>query len=348
MNRATSMRMVLRQFDLPLRHVFAISRGATDVSRTLIVELQQDGASGYGEAGENPFYGATVANMRAALEGVRPEIEAARLDAPAALWEALRPVLGANTFAQCALDVAAHDLWGKLRKRPVWDLWGLRIDGSLPLTDYTVGIDTIEVMVRKMQEFAGWPIYKIKLGTADDLAIVRELRSHTSAVFRVDANCAWDAETAIRLSGPLKELGVELIEQPLPPECWDEMQEVMRRSALPIIADESCRGEPDVERCLGHFHGINVKLVKCGGLTPARRMIGRARQLGLKTMVGCMTESSVGISAIAQLLPLLDYVDMDGALLLARDIASGVRIECGRVIYPEENGCGVRLLSTIE
>lgn len=342
------MRMVLRQFDLPLRHVFAISRGATEVSRTLVVELQQDGASGYGEAGENPFYGASVANMQAALEGAGPQIEAARLDDPAEFWEALRPAIGANTFAQCALDVAAHDLWGKLRKRPVWDLWGLRIDGPLPLTNYTVGIDTVEVMVRKMQEFAGWPIYKIKLGTADDLAIVRELRRHTSSVFRVDANCAWDAETAIRLSGPLKELGVEFIEQPLPPERWDEMREVMRRSALPIIADESCRGEPDVERCRGHFHGINVKLVKCGGLTPARRMIGRARGLGLKTMVGCMTESSVGISAIAQLLPLLDYVDMDGALLLARDIASGVRIECGRAVYPEENGCGVRLLSTFE
>jgi L-alanine-DL-glutamate epimerase-like enolase superfamily enzyme len=342
------LQLILRQFDLPLRHVFAISRGATGVSRTLVVELQQDGESGYGEAGENPFYGATVANMRAALEAVRPQIEAARLGDPAALWEALRPALGASTFAQCALDVAAHDLWGKLRKRPVWALWGLRIDGPLPLTNYTIGIDTIEVMVRKMQEFAGWPIYKIKLGTADDLAIVRQLRSHTSAVFRVDANCAWDAETTIRISGPLKELGVEFIEQPLPPDRWDEMQEVIRRAALPIIADESCRGETDVERCRGHFHGINVKLVKCGGLTPARRMIARARQLGLKTMVGCMTESSVGISAIAQLLPMLDYVDMDGALLLARDIASGVRIERGRVIYPEENGCGVRLISAFE
>jgi L-alanine-DL-glutamate epimerase-like enolase superfamily enzyme len=336
--------MVLRQFDLPLRHVFAISRGATDVSRTLIVELQQDGESGYGEAGENPFYGASVATMRGVLEAARPQIEAARPDDPAAFWEAMRPALATDTFAQCALDVAAHDLWGKLRKRPVWDLWGLRIDGPLPVTNYTIGIDTIDVMVQKMEEFAGWPVYKIKLGTADDLAIVRELRKHTSSVFRVDANCAWDAETAIRLSGPLKDLGVELIEQPLPPDCWDEMREVLRRSALPVIADESCRAEPDVERCGGHFHGINVKLVKCGGLAPARRMIGQARRLGLKAMVGCMTESSVGISAIGQLLPLLDYVDMDGALLLARDIASGVRIECGRVVYPQENGCGVRLV----
>jgi L-alanine-DL-glutamate epimerase-like enolase superfamily enzyme len=220
----------------------------------------------------------------------------------------------------------------------------LRIDGPLPVTNYTIGIDTIEVMVRKMEEFPGWPIYKIKLGTADDLGIVRELRNHTAAVFRVDANCAWDAETTIRISGPLGELGVEFIEQPLAPDRWDEMKNVVRRSALPIIADESCGTEPDVQRCRGHFHGINVKLVKCGGLTPAKRMIEQGRQLGLKTMVGCMTESSVGISAIAQLLPLLDYVDMDGALLLARDIATGVRIERGRILYPKEAGCGVRLV----
>ena len=338
------MRLILHQFDLPLRHVFAISRGATEVSRTLVVELQQDGQSGFGEAGEYPYYGATLDNMRAALEGVRARIESMRLDDPAAMWEELSPAFAGNTFAQCALDLAAHDLWGKLRGKPVWELWGLRTDGPLPPTDYTIGIDSIDVMVAKMHEFPGWPIYKIKLGTPDDLAIVRELRKHTSAVFRVDANCAWDAATAVRLSGPLGELGVEFIEQPLPPDRWHEMREVVARSALPVIADESCCVEGDVERCRGFFHGVNVKLVKCGGLAPAKRMIDRARRLGLKTMVGCMTESSIGISAIAQLLPLLDYVDMDGALLLARDIASGVRFERGRVIYPAENGCGVRLL----
>ncbi len=338
------MQPILHPLDLPLRHVFAISRGATHVCRTLIVELEQDGVSGYGEAGENPFYGATLENMQAALEQVRTQLESMRLGDPAELWESLRPRLGDHPFAQCALDIAAWDLWGKLHRQPVWKLWGLRIDGPLPLTNYTIGIDTIDVMVRKMNEFPGWPIYKIKLGTADDLAIVRELRKHTASTFRVDANCAWDAETAIRLSAPLKDLGVEFIEQPLPRDRWDEMREVVRRSALPIIADESCGVESDVPRCRGCFHGINVKLVKCGGLTPAKRMIEQGRQLGLKTMVGCMTESSVGISAIAQLLPLLDYVDMDGALLLARDAATGVRIDQGRIVYPAEHGCGVRLL----
>jgi L-alanine-DL-glutamate epimerase-like enolase superfamily enzyme len=199
-------------------------------------------------------------------------------------------------------------------------------------------------MIAKLKEFPGWPVYKIKLGTAHDLEIVRALREHTDATFRVDANCGWNAQETIRNAADLKHFDVEFIEQPLPRENWEQMKEVFHHSALPTVADESCQTEPDVERCCGHFHGINIKLVKCGGLTPARRMIARARELGMKVMVGCMTETTVGISAIAQLLPLLDYVDMDGALLLAKDIATGVTIDCGRVRYPEENGCGVRLL----
>jgi L-alanine-DL-glutamate epimerase-like enolase superfamily enzyme len=337
------MNILLHQFDLPLRHVFTISRGSTEVSRTLVVELQQDGLCGYGEAGESDFYGATIENMKSSLEKVRAEVESTRLDDPARLWEQLRPALEPNTFAQCALDQAAWDLWGKLCAQPVWKLWGLTLDKDLPVTDYTIGIDTIEAMIGKMAEFPGWPIYKIKLGTAEDLRIVAELRKHTAAIFRVDANCAWGADETIENSRALARLGVEFIEQPMPAKCWAEMQRVRRESALPIVADESCQTEPDVDCCLGFFHGVNVKLVKCGGLTPARRMLARARQIGLATMVGCMTESTVGISAIAQLLPLLDYVDMDGALLLARDVATGVRIDAGRVLFPAEPGCGVRL-----
>jgi len=337
------MKLTLHRFDLPLRHVFTIARGSSSVCRTLIVELEQDGTSGFGEAGENSYYGATIGSMSAALDGVRSRLESCTLHDPTDLWQELRPQLEGNTFAQCALDIAAHDLWGKLRGQPVWKLWGLSLD-NVPVTDYTIGIDTIEVMVEKMQEFPGWPIYKIKLGTPDDIEIVRRLRRHTDAVFRVDANCGWSAEEAIRNSVALKELGVEFIEQPLAPDDWEGMRAVRAESALPIIADESCQQDPDVDACCGYFHGVNVKLVKCGGLTPARRMLARARKLGLKTMVGCMTETSVGISAIAQLLPMLDYVDMDGALLLARDVAAGVTIDRGMVHFPDENGCGVRLL----
>lgn len=336
------MKLLWHRYDLPLRHVFTIARGSTKVHKAIIVELQQDGQSGYGETEDSSFYGATLENITAALERVRPRVEAWHLEDPTALWAALHAEFSGNTFAECALDLAAHDLWGKLRGEPVWKLWGLSLD-RLPRTDYTIGIDTLDHMVQKMAEFPDWPIYKIKLGTPHDLEIVRELRKHTDAVFRVDANCAWTADETIRNAAALKNLEVEFIEQPLPPDRWDDMRRVYRESALPIMADESCQVEADVDRCVGHFHSINVKLVKCGGLTPARRMIARARQLGLKTMVGCMTESSVGISAIAQLLPMLDYVDMDGALLLAEDIASGARIEQGRVVFPDEGGCGVRL-----
>jgi len=337
------MKFTLHRFDLPTRRPFTISRGTTTVQATLIVELEQDGVRGYGEAPECTYYGASIEKIISALEQVRPQVEAARLDRPEAFWRQMQPWLESSSFAQCALDIAAHDLWGKFRGAPVWKLWGLSID-RCPPTDYTIGIDPIDVMVQKMQEFPGWPIYKIKLGTREDVEIVRALRRHTEAVFRVDANCAWDAAETLDKAQALKPLGVEFIEQPLPPEQWQDMAEVCRQSALPIMADESCQCEGDVDRCAGHFHAINIKLPKCGGLTPARRMITRARQLSMKVMVGCFADSTVGISAIAQLLPLLDYADMDGALLLAKDVAMGVRIERGRVVYPEEPGCGIRLI----
>lgn len=341
------MQLRFHQFDLPLRHVFTISRESISVQPTLIVELEQDGHRGYGEATTNAYYGATIENMTDALERVREQLNRWQLNDPAALWDALHPALADQPFAHCALDQAAYDLWGKLRGQPVYRLWGLN-DDRLPLTNFTIGIDTVETMVAKMQEMPGWPIYKIKLGTPHDLEIVSQLRQHTNAIFRVDANCGWTADETIRNSRALANLGVEFIEQPLPADRWDDMRRVFAESALPVIADESCIVPADVARCAGHFHGINIKLVKCGGLTPARRMIDEARTLGLRVMVGCMTESTVGISAIAQLLPLLDYVDMDGALLLARDVASGVTIEQGQCRFAAENGCGVHLLGMSE
>lgn len=336
------MKLQLRPFSLQLRHTFKIARESHDIQPTLIVELEQNGLRGYGEATSNSYYAASIADMSTALERVRPLIENYELGEPGELWNLLQAELGDQPFPLCAVDLAAHDLWGKLQGEPVYKLWGLSLE-QLPLTDYTIGIDTIEKMVAKMREFPDWPIYKIKLGTDHDIEIVRALREHTQSIFRVDANCGWSAEETIANSQALAELGVEFIEQPLPADQWDAMREVYAKSALPIIADESCIVESDVARCQGYFHGVNIKLVKCGGLTPARRMIATAKQLGLKTMVGCMTESSVGISAIAQLLPLLDYVDMDGALLLAEDIATGVTIQQGRVSFSSEPGCGVRL-----
>lgn len=337
------MEMRLHAFELPLRHTFTISRESIQTQPTLIVQLSADSQRGYGEATSNRYYGFTLPRMARDLEKVRDVVAEASPDDPPALWARCQPLLADDPFALCALDQAAHDLWGKRQGQPVWKLWGLSID-RLPLSNYTLGIDTIERMIAKLREFPDWPIYKIKLGTDHDLEIVRALRACTSATFRVDANCGWTAEQTIEYAPRLKELGVEFIEQPLPRDRWDDMRRVHAQSALPIIADESCITEDDVPRCAGLFHGINIKLVKCGGLTPARRMIAAARQLGLSVMVGCMTESTVGISAIAQLLPLLDYVDMDGAVLLAEDIAEGVRLDRGRCLYPDRPGHGVRLL----
>lgn len=337
------MRLRVHTFDLPLRHVFTISRESISVQPTVIVELEQAGHRGYGEATTNAYYHATQSELVTALHGLAPWLASQSCEDPAALWEQAAPRLAGQPFAQCALDQAAWDLWGKLQGAPVYRLWGLNTD-HVPCTNYTIGIDTIDVMVAKLQEFPGWPIYKIKLGTPDDLRIVAALRQHTDAVFRVDANCGWTVEETIRNSQALRDLGVEFIEQPLPAGDWEGMRRVHAAAALPVIADESCVVETDVARCAGYFHGVNIKLVKCGGLTPARRMIAQARQLGLQVMVGCMTESTVGISAIAQLLPLLDYVDMDGAILLARDIATGVRVERGRCLYPSTPGSGVELL----
>jgi L-alanine-DL-glutamate epimerase-like enolase superfamily enzyme len=337
------IQLITHEFELPLRHVFSISRESTSVQPTLIVELNDGVHRGFGEATTNKYYGATIPLMCEALASVRSIVESADPLEPAQLWERTWPLLSKNPFAQCALDQAAHDLWGKQQGSPVHKLWGLSTD-HVPQSNFTIGIDTIEVMVEKLLEMPGWPIYKIKLGTKHDLDIIRELRKHTDAVFRVDANCGWTADEAIANSHELANFGVEFIEQPLPAAQWDDVKRIYRESALPIIADESCISEDDVDRCVGHFHGVNVKLVKCSGLTPARRMVTRARELGMKAMVGCMTESTVGISAIAQLLPLLDYVDMDGAALLASDIATGVRVDRGTCIYPNANGTGAQLI----
>ncbi len=335
------MKLVLRRFDLPLRHTFSIAYDSRDIQETLIVALQDGSYIGYGEATANPYYKVTVESMIEVLEKLRPQVENYSFDTPEAFWNHMQPFLWEHSFAQCALDMAASDLFGKKQGQPLHKLWGLNAE-NLPLTNYTIGIDSLEKMVMKLKEMP-WPLYKIKLGTSDDVAIVRELRKHTDALFRVDANCAWTAEEAIKNSFSLKNLGVEFIEQPLKAYDWEGMKQVYEQSALPVVADESCIVEADVARCHGYFHGINIKLVKCGGLTPARRMIAEARQRGMRVMVGCMTESTVGISAIGQLAPLLDYVDMDGALLLKEDIAKGVTIDYGKVQLPETAGTGATL-----
>ncbi|MBO0948836.1 dipeptide epimerase [Fibrella forsythiae] len=337
------MELLLHRFDLRLRHTFTIAHDSRDVQETLIVELRDGRLSGFGEATANNYYGITIDRMIADLGQLRPLIESANWTTAEALWDQVHDALKTNPFAQCALDEAAHDLVAKRAGQPLYAQWGLD-PSRIPLTNFTIGLDTPEVMLSKMQEMP-WPLYKIKLGRGDDdLALLRLLRQHTDATFRVDANCGWTAGQTLAYAPELIELGVEFIEQPLPAADWAGMKLLRVNSPLPIIADESCIVETDVARCADYFHGINIKLTKCGGLTPARRMVAEARQHGLSVMVGCMTESSVGISAIAQLLPLLDYVDMDGSLLINNDPAIGVTFDFGQVRYAAENGTGAALL----
>lgn len=336
------MEVLLKPYQLKLKHTFTISRESHDVQPSLIVQLDDDGFLGLGEATSNPYYNITVNKMRDAISVLIPEIQAHKNKTPEAFWDVFYPLLKNNMFALCALDLAFNDLYAKKQGKKLYELWGYSTENN-PLTDYTIGIDTVEKMVAKMKELP-WPIYKIKLGTKEDIKIVTELRKHTNAVFRIDANCGWTVDETIKNAVELKKLGVEFLEQPLKADDWDGHKKVFETSVLPVIADESCQVEADVAKCHNYFHGVNVKLVKCGGLTPARRMLKQAKSLGMKTMVGCMTESSVGISAIAHLLPLLDYVDMDGALLLAEDIANGVTITDGVIKYSEKNGVGVTLI----
>ena len=194
-----------------------------------------------------------------------------------------------------------------------------------------------------MHAVPDWPVYKIKLDASGGVELVRRLRQETQSIFRVDANCAWPAARVLEWAAQLAELNVELIEQPLAADAYAEMQKLKGRSPIPLMADESCQVESDVNACIDSFDAINIKLVKCGGLTPARRMIARAKQNGLKVMVGCMTESSIGIAPGVHLLPLLDYADLDGALLLAEDIATGIHWQLGRCELPTAAGLGVRL-----
>ena len=337
------MELQLKKYVLDLKHTFTISRESFDTKSTLIVSLLYDGFIGIGEATSNPYYNITVKIMMDDLTKIKPIIENTTDETPTQFWDKVYPFLKNNMFALCALDIAYNDLYAKKKQVKLVDLWKLDTSHN-PLTNFTIGIDSIENMIQKMDEMP-WPIYKIKLGTKEDIRIIKALREKTDAIFRVDANCGWTVDETLKNAIELKKLGVEFIEQPLPAKDWVGHRKLFKNSVLPIIADESCELEADIEKCHNHFHGVNVKLVKAGGLTPGKRMLIKAKSLGLQTMVGCMTESSVGISAIAHLLPLLDYVDMDGALLLSKDIADGVAIKDGITTYAEGNGTGATLFS---
>ncbi len=278
--------------------------------------------------------------MIASLDGKRGMIERYALTDPERFWHFLHHLIPGQNFLTAALDIAGWDLFAQMRRQPLYTLLGLNWE-NLPLTDYTIGMDTAESMVAKVNA-RPWPVYKIKVGGTDDIDKLRAMRAVTDAPFRIDANEGWTFDEARQLLPELKLLGVQLVEQPLNRTEPDAMKELKALSTLPLYADESCVTEHDVKKCAAGFDGINIKLTKCGGITPALRMIKEARQLGLKVMMGSMNESNIGTAAIANMLPLLDEVDADGPLLLQGDITEGLTYDNGAIQLSGRNGLGVR------
>lgn len=330
-----------RSYDLPFEYPFTISKGTKTHQPTLVVSLEYRGVVGYGEAPAITYYNITVDKMIADLEAKRKLVEQYAFTEPERFWHYLHHLFPKNPFLVAALDMAYWDLFGKAKRKPLRTLWEL--DGIVsPLTDYTIGIDDLPKMINKMDQ-RPWPIYKVKLGQGKGVEIIEELRKHTEGIIRVDANGGWSREVAKAMLPLLADLGVELVEQPLPREDWEGMEKLFKDSPLPLIADESCVEEYDVEKCEGYFHGVNIKLTKCSGLTPAKRMIEDARDLELKVMLGSMNESTIGTSAIVHLAPLADYLDADGPLLLSQDLASGLLYENGIINISGEPGLGIKV-----
>ncbi|BAM03570.1 dipeptide epimerase [Phycisphaera mikurensis] len=347
------MKLILHPIEIPLRHPWTLAHGTRTVQRNVVVELhdEQAGLSGFGEAAGIPYFGVTTATLIAALEGVRGVAEGVPLLDPESWWAGLAPHLAEQPFALAALDAAAHDLWAKRAGSTTRRMLGFGEDeAAYPPSDFTIGLAEPDAMAARLAERPGFPVYKVKLGSGDlaaDLARVERLREETDAPLRVDANTGWTLEQAIEAGPRLVDLGVEFLEQPLRVDAPEaERRRLFEESPLPVIADEACFGEADVARCAGFFHGVNLKPAKCGGLTPALRMAAEARDLGLRVGVGCMTETTVGISATAQLLPAVDFADLDGALLLADDVvasaAAGVTLDSGRLRFPPSAGNGVQ------
>jgi len=339
------MRVFYRQYELPFEYPFTISKGTKTHQPTLIVALEFRGLVGYGEAPAINYYNVTVDSMIADLEAKKLLVEKYAFTEPERYWHYLHHLFPKNPFLVCALDMAYWDLYAKSKRKPLYQFFSESL-ANAPLTDYTIGIDSVEKMVSKLNR-KPWPIYKVKVGTSDDLGVVSELRKNTEALIRVDANAGWTMDEALTLIPELHSLGVEFIEQPLSIDDVPGMSELFSKSHSILIADESCRNEQDVQTCANYFHGINIKLTKCGGITPAIRMIRKARELGLKVMIGSMNESTIGSAAIVHLSGLIDYMDCDGPLLLSEDLASGLRYENGRVEINEEPGLGVKLFDNI-
>ncbi|MDE0299772.1 MAG: dipeptide epimerase [Candidatus Poribacteria bacterium] len=317
-------------------HPFKIARRAVDEYRQ-VVSVEIDG--GLGESPPARFYGETVETVRTALEILAPCLDG-NLDAIQCVMAELHSALGGNYAAKSAIDMALHDRLGKTLGVPLYRLWGLDPNATPP-TSYTIGLDSPDVMQQKTREAKDYAILKVKLGTRQDLQIVRALREVTDKPIYADANTAWSPKEAVRKIRELAPLGVDIVEQPTAADDLEGLKYIREHSDIPIIADESVKRAADVPVLADCVDGVNIKLVKCGGLVEAMRIINVARAHKLQIMMGCMIESSLGITAAAHLTPLVDYVDLDSHLLISNDPYSGVTLKDGRLILPNRPGIGV-------
>jgi L-Ala-D/L-Glu epimerase / N-acetyl-D-glutamate racemase len=339
-----ALRLVLEECTITTRHPFAIARGSTNGYRRCWIRLiDTDGLEGWGEADPSSYYGETYETVVTTLKKLERHLPEDPFDLEGAEAR-FAQVVPRNGAARSALSAALHDLIGKRLGQPLWRMWGLD-PRKAPVSSFTIGIDTAEKIRAKVQEADAYPILKIKLGTDRDEEILKTIRGITDKSLRVDANAGWTVKRAIQMLPILKEYGVEFVEQPLPPDDLEGLAQVRRQATahdLPIVVDESCIVASDIPRVAGAADGINIKLAKCGSLREALRMIAVARAHGMLVMVGCMIETSLGITPAAHFTPLVDAADLDGAALTVDDPFVGATIAGGQIRLPSEPGLGVR------
>ena len=327
-------------FLLKLRHPFHVAWGSRETTPVVLVTVTCEGLTGYGEASMPPYLGETPESVAAFLGRVdfSKISDASDVDL---VTEYLDSVAVGNYAAKAAVDIAIHDLIGKLEGKACHEMWGYD-SGSTPYTSFTIGIDSAEIIRDRVREAEEYRILKIKLGDGNDRDIMQAVREMTDKPLYVDVNQGWtDKHYALDMIHWLKEIGVSLVEQPMPDSLESELEWLISRSPLPVFADEGIKRVEDLERRKGLYNGVNIKLMKCGGLNNARKMIAIARKAGMKVMIGCMTETSCAVSAAAQLSPAVDYADLDGNLLISNDIYDGVKVVDGKIFLPVRPGIGV-------
>lgn len=328
---------------LELKKTFNISRGSYNTREVLTLFLENEDFVGIGETIQHDYYDAHIEDFIKDLNKFKSIIESLDFKHPSELYNTLSE-LEIHPFLLSGLDIAAYDFYGKMHGSSVRSILGIPMLGEIPQTSYTISIDTKEKMWEDIQANP-WPSYKIKLGTDQDIEIIKYLRSRTDAPFRIDPNCAWSAEQCLTFSDTFSNKNIEFIEQPLKVGNLKGMELLKRESSIPIISDESITSFQDYIEKRHLFHGINLKLTKSGGITPCYRILKEARKDKKMIMFGCMTESSISIAAAASMLPWVDFADLDGTLLIKNDLATGLNIEDAKVLISDQAGLGINLIN---